>query len=96
MPLKPNETSHANAPSRSGAAPILLGLNSNPAWKNKNMRPNSPSNPMAPWLVTQPAPLGPINIPNINSRITAGIRINAGNRVRNGAITATKAIIKRQ
>ena len=94
-PLRPNAASHASTPRRSGAAPIFSGLNSNPAWKNKKMRPNSPRNPMAPWLVNQPTPLGPITIPSMSSRTTAGMRMNAGNRASNGAKTATKPIIKR-
>jgi hypothetical protein len=57
--------------------------------------PNSPRTPMAPWLVTQPAPLGPINIPNTNSRTTAGARMNSDDRASNGASTAMKPMIKR-
>jgi hypothetical protein len=57
--------------------------------------PNSPRTPMAPWLVTQPAPLGPINIPNTNSRTTAGARMNSDDRASNGASTAMKPMMKR-
>jgi hypothetical protein len=39
-------------------------------------------NPMAPSLVTQPAPLAPTNIPSTNSRTTTGVRNSTGNRAR--------------
>jgi hypothetical protein len=93
--LKQKAASHAVTPSRSGPAPISSGLNSNPAWKSRNIRPNSPRNPMAPWLVTRPSTLGPIKMPSKSSNTTAGMRANAGKRVSKGAKTATKAMIKR-